>query len=47
MERPNGLIDVSGNGRYLTGVISQSWMKRLEAEGERRGEGGYYAITVC
>lgn len=47
VEIPNGLIGVSGNGRYLTGVISQSWMKRLEAERERRGEGGYYAIAVC
>lgn len=34
VERPNGLIGVSGNGRYLTRDISQSWMKRLEAERE-------------
>lgn len=41
VERPNGLIGVSGNGRYLTRVISQSWMKRLEGEREGRGrEGG-------
>lgn len=47
MERPNVLIGVSGNGRYLTRLINQSGVKRLEAvvakrrEGEEReGEGG-------
>lgn len=37
VESPNGLIGVSGNGRYLTRVISQSWMKRLEAGRAREG----------
>lgn len=44
VERPNGLIGVSGNGRYLTRVISQSWMKRLEAGG---GRVSYCASTLC
>lgn len=38
-ERPNGLIGVSGNVRCLTRDISPTWMKRLEAEREREGEG--------
>jgi len=31
VERPNGLIGVSGNGRYLTRPINKSGLKRLEA----------------
>ena len=31
VERPNVLIGVSGNGRYLTRLINQSRVKRLEA----------------
>lgn len=30
-KRPNVLIGVSGNGRYLTTIINQSGVKRLEA----------------
>lgn len=31
VERPNVLIGASGNGRYLTRLINQSGVKRLEA----------------
>lgn len=31
VERPNVLIGVSGNGRYLTRPINQGGLKRLEA----------------
>lgn len=31
VERPNVLIGVSGNGRYLTRPINQDGLKRLEA----------------
>lgn len=42
MERTNVLIAVSGNGRYLTRLINQSGVKRLEAwiaRGRRRDVG--------
>lgn len=55
MERPNVLIGVSGNGRYLTRLINQSGVKRLEAWIARGGdrevqrERGliYQASAVC
>lgn len=40
-KRPNVLIGASGNGRYLTRLINQSGVKRLEAwmaRGRARGE---------
>lgn len=46
MERPNVLIGVSGNGWYLTTLINQNGLKRLEAERDRKGERDY-ASAVC
>lgn len=45
MERPNVLIGVSGNGRYLTRPINQSGLKRLEAWIPRDVEGGGQGVT--
>lgn len=51
VERPNVLIGVSGNGRYLTRPINQSGLKRLEARITREmcvlGWGGGYQASAA